>query len=124
MNAKSSIFTVLVAAIILVAIGCLYIVEERQSAIKLQFGEVVQTGIEPGLHFKIPFIETVKKFDNRLITLDSQAERFITSEQKSLEVDSYVQWRITDTSLFYTANSGGDFDRANDVLGSCQFSTA
>jgi len=118
MNAKSSIFTVLVAAIILVAIGCLYIVEERQSAIKLQFGEVVQTGIEPGLHFKIPFIETVKKFDNRLITLDSQAERFITSEQKSLEVDSYVQWRITDTSLFYTANSGGDFDRANDVLGS------
>ena len=118
MNAKSSVFTVLVAVIILVAIGCLYIVEERQSAIKLQFGEVVQTGIEPGLHFKFPFIEEVKKFDNRLITLDSQAERFITSEQKSLEVDSYVQWRITDTSLFYTANSGGDFDRANDVLGS------
>ena len=118
MNAKSSIFTVLVAALILFAMSCLYIVEERESAIKLQFGEVVQTGIEPGLHLKIPLIEEVKKFDNRLITLDSQAERFITSEQKSLEVDSYVQWRIADTSLFYTANSGGDFARANDVLGS------
>jgi membrane protease subunit HflC len=118
MSGKSSIFTVLVAVLILVAVTSLYIVEERQRAIKLKFGEVVQTGIEPGLHFKWPFIEEVKKFDNRLITLDSQAERFITSEQKSLEVDSYVQWRIENNILFYTANSGGDFFRANEVLGS------
>jgi membrane protease subunit HflC len=118
MTGKSSVFVVLAAVLVLVATMCLYVVEERQSALKLQFGEVVETGIEPGLHFKWPFIQEIKKFDNRLITLDSQAERFITSEQKSLEVDSYIQWRIQDTLLFYTANSGGDFFRANEVLGS------
>lgn len=118
MSAKSSIFIVLAAVAVLVATTSLYVVEERQSALKLQFGEVVETGIEPGLHFKVPFVQEIKKFDKRLITLDSQAERFITSEQKSLEVDSYVQWRIFDTLNFYTANSGGDFFRANEVLGS------
>jgi membrane protease subunit HflC len=118
MTGKSSVVVVLAAVLVLVASMSLYVVEERQSALKLQFGEVVETGIEPGLHFKVPLVQEIKKFDNRLITLDSQAERFITSEQKSLEVDSYVQWRIQDTLSFYTANSGGDFFRANEVLGS------
>ena len=118
MTGKSSVVVVLAAVLVLVASMSLYVVEERQSALKLQFGEVVETGIEPGLHFKLPLVQEIKKFDNRLITLDSQAERFITSEQKSLEVDSYVQWRIQDTLSFYTANSGGDFFRANEVLGS------
>lgn len=118
MTGKSSIFTVIAALLILVAYTSLYIIEERQSAIKLRFGEVVEWDIEPGLHARIPFVHTIKKFDNRLITLDSQAERFLTNEQKSLEVDSYIQWRIADTLKFYTANSGGDFFAANQVLGS------
>jgi len=118
MGTKSSIFVVFAGLLILLAASTLYIVEERQSAIKLQFGEVIETDISPGLHFRIPFAHEVKKFDIRLITLDSQAERFITSEQKSLEVDSYVQWKISETLKFYTANSGGDYARANDVLGS------
>ncbi|EAR09595.1 protease modulator HflC [Reinekea blandensis] len=118
MTGKSSFFTVVAALLILVAYTSLYIVDERQTAIKLRFGEVVQGDIEPGLHARIPFVHTVKKFDKRLITLDSQAERFLTNEQKSLEVDSYVQWRIADTLTFYTANSGGDFFVANQILGS------
>lgn len=118
MSTRSSLVTVVFAALILAAFTCLYIVEERQSAIKLQFGEVVDWDIAPGLHVRIPFVHTIRKFDKRLITLDSQSERFLTSEQKSLEVDSYVQWRINDTLKFYTANSGGDFFAANQVLGS------
>lgn len=118
MAGKSSIFTVIAALLILVAYTSLYIVEERQTAIKLRFGEVIEWDIEPGLHARIPFVHTIKKFDKRLITLDSQAERFLTNEQKSLEVDSYVQWRIADTLTFYTANGGGDFFAANQVLGS------
>lgn len=118
MTGKSSIFTVIAALLILVAYTSLYIVDERQTAIKLRFGEVIEWDITPGLHARIPFVHTIKKFDKRLITLDSQAERFLTNEQKSLEVDSYVQWRIADTLTFYTANSGGDFFAANQVLGS------
>lgn len=118
MSGKSSVFTVLAALVILVAFTCLYIVEERQTAIKLQFGEVVEWDIEPGLHFRIPVVHTIRKFDKRLITLDSPSERFLTSEQKSLEVDSYVQWRIKDTLKYYTANSGGDEFAASQVLGS------
>lgn len=118
MTGKSSILTVIAALLILVAYTSLYIVDERQTAIKLRFGEVIEWDIEPGLHARIPFVHTIKKFDKRLITLDSQAERFLTNEQKSLEVDSYVQWRIADTLTFYTANSGGDFFAANQVLGS------
>lgn len=118
MSGKSSVFTVLAAILVLLGYISLYTVKETESAIKLRFGEVVETGIAPGIHWKIPVIHEIKKFDIRLITLDSQPERFITSEQKSLEVDSYVQWRITDTLKFYTANSGGDFFAANQVLGS------
>ncbi len=118
MSGKSSGFVVLAAVIVIAGYLSLYIVKETESAIKLQFGEVVTTDIEPGLHWRIPMVHEIKKFDIRLITLDSQPERFITSEQKSLEVDSYVQWRITDTLKFYTANSGGDYFAANQVLGS------
>jgi membrane protease subunit HflC len=118
MNAKSSLLVVVLGLVILAATSSMFIIEERQTAIRLYFGEVTAWDIAPGLHFKIPLVHQIKKFDNRLITLDSQAERFITSEQKSLEVDSYVQWRITETLKFYTANSGGDFFRANEVLGS------
>lgn len=117
MGTKSSLFILVAGLLILLASTSLYIVEERESAVKLKFGEIVAADIEPGLHIRIPVVNTIRKFDKRLITLDSQAERFITSEQKSLEVDSYVQWRINDTLKFYTANSG-DFDRANNVLGS------
>ncbi|TCS42988.1 protease modulator HflC [Reinekea marinisedimentorum] len=118
MNFKSSALIALLAVLIVAGYVSLYTVKETESAIKLKFGEVVTTDIEPGLHFKIPVVHDIKKFDIRVITLDSQPERFITSEQKSLEVDSYVQWRIADTLKFYTANSGGDFFSANQVLGS------
>jgi membrane protease subunit HflC len=118
MNTRDAFLTVLAGLVVLVGVTCLYVVKETQSAIKLRFGEVVETDIQPGLHWRIPVVHEIKKFDIRLITLDSQPERFITSEQKSLEVDSYVQWRITDTLKFYTSNSGGDFFAANQVLGS------
>ncbi|MEJ2043423.1 MAG: protease modulator HflC [Reinekea sp.] len=118
MSVKSSFVVVFAALAILVAISFLYIVKETETAIKLQFGEVVEGDIQPGLHAKIPLVNTIRKFDKRLITLDNQAERFLTREQKSLQVDSYVQWRIADTLKYYTANSGGDMYAANQVLGS------
>ncbi|STM48739.1 HflC protein [Escherichia coli] len=71
---------------------------------------------EPGLHFKIPFIETVKMLDARIQTMDNQADRFVTKEKKDLIVDSYIKWRISDFSRYYLATGGGDISQAEVLL--------
>ena len=78
----------------------------------LKFGEVVNSDLEPGLHFKIPFVDSVRKFDGRILTVDSTPERFFTQEQKQLIVDSYAKFRVVDTAKYYTATSGEEFRAA------------
>jgi len=85
-----------------------FTVDERQEAIKFQFGEIIESDYEPGLHFKIPFINNVKKFDNRILTIDQRPERFLTQEKKDLIVDSYVKWRITDVEQYYKTTQGDE----------------
>jgi len=86
----------------------LFTVDERQEAILFQFGEIIESDYEPGLHFKIPFINNVKKFDNRILTIDQRPERFLTQEKKDLIVDSYVKWRITDVEQYYKTTQGDE----------------
>ena len=93
----------------------LYIVKETQRAVLLQFGEVVIPDIQPGLHAKIPFVNNVRFFDARVLTVDAQPERFLTLEKKALVVDSYAKWRVSDVAKYYTA-TGGDEARANGLL--------
>lgn len=116
MSNRNALVLVVLALLVFLGIQSLYVVTEKERAIKLKFGEVVQADLPPGLHFKIPFIEDVRKFDRRIITLDTDPERFITSEQKGLEVDAYIQWRIDNVRDYYTATSGGDMFRANSIL--------
>jgi membrane protease subunit HflC len=78
----------------------------------LRFGEVVKTDLTPGLHFKTPFVNSVRKFDGRILTVDSTPERFFTQEQKQLIVDSYAKFRVVDTAKYYTATSGEEFRAA------------
>lgn len=85
-----------------------FTVDERQEAIKFQFGEIIEADYEPGLHFKIPFINNVRKFDNRILTIDQKPERFLTQEKKDLIVDSYVKWRITDVVQYYKTTQGDE----------------
>ncbi len=92
--------------------GCLFTVSETERAIKFRLGEVIETDFKPGLHFKMPFINNVKKFDSRILTMDANPERFLTSEKKNVIVDSFVKWRIADVKTFYTAVSG-DIRQAN-----------
>ncbi len=102
-----TVFTILLAALVLlVASNAVYVIKETQRGVLLQFGEVVDPDLKPGLHFKIPFVNNVRKFDGRLLTVDSQAERFFTQEQKALMVDSYAKFRVADTAKFYTATNG------------------
>ena len=89
-----------------------FTVDQRQNAIVFQLGEIVAVKKEPGLYFKIPFVQNVLFFDTRILTLKSEeAERFITSEKKPVLVDSYVKWRIEDVKQYYLS-VGGDESRA------------
>jgi modulator of FtsH protease HflC len=101
-----------IAALLLIGMMSIFTVNETERAIKFRLGEIVKSDCEPGLHFKIPFINNVKKFDARIQTMDSKPERFLTAEKKNVIVDSFVKWRIGDVTTFYTVVAG-DIDQAN-----------
>ncbi len=115
-----------IAVVVLVAFlvaGSLFEVKEGERAIVIQFGKVQRdatTGdtvvFEPGLHFKLPFIDSVKKLDARIQTLDGSPDRFVTSEKKDLIVDSYVKWRIKDFASYYLTTGGGNTLQAEALL--------
>ena len=81
-------------------------IKETERGVLLRFGEVVNPNIEPGLHVKVPFVNNVRKFDGRVLTVDSTPERFFTQEKKALIVDSYAKFKVSDTEKFYTATNG------------------
>ncbi|MGZ8186139.1 MAG: protease modulator HflC [Methylobacter sp.] len=91
---------------------CIFTVQETEKAVKFKLGEIIRSDFEPGLHFKIPFINNIKKFNNKILTLDLEPERFLTSEKKNVIVDSYIKWKVGDVSRYYTT-VGGDFSQAN-----------
>jgi len=91
---------------LLIASSSIFVVKETERAIMLQFGEVVQFDIQPGVHFKVPFVNTVRKFDARVLTLDARPQRYMTLEKKGLIVDSFIKWRISNVADYYTATSG------------------
>ena len=117
---KLAIGVIAVAA--MVCFSSIFIVDEGQKGIVVQFGKVkrVDSGeprlYEPGLHFKVPLIDQVRKMDARIQTIDSQADRFVTSEKKDLIIDSYVKWKIEDFSKYYLATGGGNKIQAEDLL--------
>jgi membrane protease subunit HflC len=99
-----------IAAVLLVVLGfnSIYVVSEGQSALVLQFGRIVRTGDQPGLHFKLPLLQQVVHLDSRILTLEAQPERYFTSEKKSVNVDFYVKWRIDDNATYYRATGGNE----------------
>jgi modulator of FtsH protease HflC len=92
--------------LVIVAGLALFTVNEREQAIKLRLGEVVAASYEPGLHWKIPFIENVRKFPNRILTISDRPERVFTAENESLDVDFFVKYRISDPLRYYTSTGG------------------
>lgn len=118
-----NLIAIIVVVLVALGLSSIYVVKEGERAILIQFGKVernAETGeamvFEPGLHFKIPFIETVKRLDARLQTLDGDPDRFVTSEKKDLIVDTYVMWRINDFSTFYLSTNGGNILQAEALL--------
>jgi membrane protease subunit HflC len=103
---------VTLSALLFISMMCVFTVSETEKVIKFRLGEIVKNDYEPGLHFKLPFINNVKKFDKRIQTMDAKPERFLTAEKKNVIVDSFVKWRIGDVTTFYTVVAG-DIDQAN-----------
>jgi membrane protease subunit HflC len=101
---------------LLLAISSMFVVNEAQTAIVLNLGKIVRTDLKPGLHFKLPLVEDVRKFDRRLLSLDAAAERYLTAEKKDVEVDFFVKWRISDVDTFYRVTGGGNEDAARARL--------
>jgi len=101
------IMLVVLAAALFIGSGSIFTVDQREKVIVFRLGEIVRTDLEPGLHFKFPFINNVRKYDGRLQTLDSRPERFLTSEKKNVIVDTFVKWKISNVDNFYRA-VGGD----------------
>ena len=101
---------IVVLALVLLVTGAfsMYQVAAWEKAILFRLGEIVKTDVQPGLHFKIPFVNNVRKFDGRRLTLDVEPERFLTVEKKNVIVDSFVMWRIADAKRFYTAVMGDE----------------
>ncbi|PAU60761.1 HflC protein [Pseudomonas sp. PIC25] len=106
MSNKSLIALIVGVVLALVAWNSFYIVAQTERAVLLRFGKVVEADVQPGLHVKMPIVNQVRKFDARLLTLDSATSRFLTLEKKAVMVDAYAKWRVADAERFYTATSG------------------
>jgi membrane protease subunit HflC len=104
---RPAIIVVLVLIALLLG-NSVFVVRESQVAILSQFGRVVKSDIQPGLHFKLPFAQDALVFDRRILTLDSQPERYLTSEKKDVNVDFFVKWRIKDVLRFYQSTNGDE----------------
>lgn len=92
-----------------------YVVYEQERAVLLKFGKLVDGDIQPGLHFKVPLMHDVRRFDARILTVDAPPESILTAEKKALDVDSFIKWRIVNVEKYYTT-TGGDELAAHGLL--------
>ena len=115
MSIRTLVLAFIIAALAVLGMNSLFIVTEMQRAVLLEFGKVVRDDIKPGLHFKLPIINEVRKFDGRILTSDAPAERFLTLEKKAVIVDSFAKFKIDNVQTYYTSTSG-DERRAEELL--------
>lgn len=118
MAGRGFLVLILAAVVAFVLAMSTFTVRETELAIKFRFGEIVRADYTPGLHFMIPMVNNIRKFERRIDTKGYPSEQFLTSEGKILRIDFYIKWRISDVSTYYQATSGGDREIAAGRLGS------
>lgn len=114
--AKSRLVMFLAALALVVGSMSLYVVDEREHAIKFAFGEIVDSEIAPGLHVKVPIVNNVSYYPDRVLTINNPQELFLTFEKKNLFVDFFVKWRIVDVAEYYRATGGEEVIAAQRLL--------
>ncbi len=116
MRGTAGVIVAIVAVLaIFVAAGSMFTVAQTEQALVLQFGNPVAGVTEPGLHFKIPFIENVVLFDKRILNVETPTEEVLASDSTRVEVDSFLRYRISDPLKFY--QTVGTVERADSQLG-------
>ncbi len=109
MNQSKLIALVALVLVILVVAGsAVYTVDEREKTIVVRFGQVLRYDDKPGIHLKTPFIDDVRYFDARILTLDAEPTPFLTKEKKYVLVDSFVKWRLVDALQYYLTVGGSE----------------
>src|SRR5690606_28603059 len=108
MSPRVNIVFIVVAAVAVLIAMCAFTVDQRDHVLKFKFGEIVRSDYEPGLHFKLPLIETVRRFPKRILKYENSSEKFLTGEKKNLIVDYFVTWRITDPAEYYRSTRGDE----------------
>ncbi|MEJ1353951.1 MAG: protease modulator HflC [Candidatus Sedimenticola sp. (ex Thyasira tokunagai)] len=106
MSGKTTFAGILIVLAAAFGLSSLFIVNQWELALKLRLGEIVDADYAPGLHWRVPIIHDVKKFDGRIQTLDTRPERFLTIEKKDVIVDSFAKWRIADVAQYYRSTGG------------------
>jgi membrane protease subunit HflC len=104
-NSRFALLVIAGLALIILGLSA-FTVDERELAVKLRFGEVIESDFEPGLHFKIPFVNNVRKFPRRIQTIRGAEEEIFTFERKELLVDFFVKWKVVDPVQYYTSTGG------------------
>jgi len=118
MSKKAIVVIVLVIFILIVIKGALFTVDEREQAIIVQLGKHVRTIQKPGLYFKLPLVQNVLRFEDRILEYDASAAKIITADKKHLMVDNYARWKIIDPLKFYETvrNEFGAQARLDDIV--------
>jgi membrane protease subunit HflC len=107
----STRFNIVLIALVIAAVVIrlsVFTVDQREHVLKLQFGEIVNADYHPGLHFKWPFVDSIVRFPDRILTYENSEEKFLTGEKKNLIVDYFVTWRVSDSEKYYKAVHGNE----------------
>ena len=111
-----NILVVLLVAILLVISNSIFTVDEREMALKFRFGEVIRADYEPGIHFKVPFVNNVGKYSKQILTINNPQELFLTLEKKNLFVDFFIKWKINDVQQYYVSTGGDELVASQRLL--------
>jgi len=118
MASRGFLILILAAVVAFTLAMSTFTVRETELAIKFRFGEIVRDDYKPGIHFMVPMVNNIRKFERRIDTKNYPSEQFLTSEGKILRIDFYIKWRIANVGTYYQATAGGDREIAAGRLGS------
>ena len=108
MSPRSNLFLIIGVLVLFVARMSVFTVDEREFAVKFRFGEIVKADYTAGLHFKVPFVNTIEKYPDRILNYEESEERFLTGEKKNLIVDYFITWRIIDPGQYFRSVRGDE----------------
>jgi membrane protease subunit HflC len=108
MSSRAPLIIFLVALLLVTAVSAVFFVDERERVILLRLGQIERSDYEPGIQFKIPFVNDVRRFEAREMALDAPPARYLTGEKKNVIVDSFIMWRISDVATYYTSMRGDE----------------